>query len=186
MVPVNRSLALTPGSLVSELLAGHHGPPVSRDSPVCPEQDELAKPGHLLCPSAHAGLQPGPAGGHQHLGADPDPQVLDRDLAQEPGGIVKPDRGRQWKLFHRALSRRATEAGLRTGDRKYVRKLRTTNPDSLEFRETSSPPGKKVFFFKTKAKKFLPIFKKSRFLNVELESQKFFLTEVKEQAMVVF
>ena len=44
----------------------------------------------------------------------------------------------------------------------------------------------KRFFFKTKAKKFLPIFKKSRFLNFELESQKFFWRKWKNKPWLCF
>ena len=57
----------------SELFALHHGPLVSRDSPVCPEQDEPAEPLHLLRPGPHARLQPGATRGQQHLRANPDP-----------------------------------------------------------------------------------------------------------------
>ena len=79
----------------SELFAGHHGPPVSRDGPIGPEQNESSEFVDLLRPGPHAWLQPGPARGQQHLWADPNPEVLDRNLAKKPKRIVRSES--QWK-----------------------------------------------------------------------------------------
>jgi hypothetical protein len=80
---------------ISELFAGHHGPPVSRDGSVRPEQDESSKFVDLFRPRPHARLQPGPTRGQQHLRADPNLKILDRNLAEKPGRTVK--QADQWK-----------------------------------------------------------------------------------------
>ena len=58
------------------------------------EQNEPAELGDLLCPRPHDGLQrPEPTVGLQHLGADPDLEILDRDLAKvrlRRGGTSNP------------------------------------------------------------------------------------------------
>ena len=69
--------------IISELPCPHYGSLVKSDSSEFAKQNEPSEFGDLLRARAHDGLQPKPALGDEYHGAHPDPQVLDRDLAQK-------------------------------------------------------------------------------------------------------
>ena len=75
-------------SFIPELPGSCYGSFVKSDRSVLPQQDEPSEFGHLLCSRFDDGLQPKSALSHQHFRAHPDPQVLDRDLAQEPTSLI--------------------------------------------------------------------------------------------------